>query len=238
MKKRVISGLVTVTGPPRSICLRKIGTTEPGRAEHVAEPHGDEARLDVVALRGRLDDPLADRLRLAHDVLRARRLVGGDEHEAVDAGLDRHLDERARREDVVAHALQRVELEHADVLVRRGVEHDLRLVLGEDLAHLRAVAGVREDGDARVEVALVDQLALDLEQRRLALVDQDQPRDAEPRQLAAELRADRAAGAGDEHRASLDVGGDQAQVDLDLLAAEHVLDLHRRGSGRRGSRRR
>ena len=29
MKKRVISGWVTVTGPPRAICLRKIGMTEP-----------------------------------------------------------------------------------------------------------------------------------------------------------------------------------------------------------------
>ena len=29
MKKRVISGLVTVTGPPRSIWRRKIGITDP-----------------------------------------------------------------------------------------------------------------------------------------------------------------------------------------------------------------
>ena len=29
MKKRVMSGWVTVTGPPRSICDLKIGTTEP-----------------------------------------------------------------------------------------------------------------------------------------------------------------------------------------------------------------
>ena len=49
MKKRVISGCVTVTGPPRSIWLRKIGITRAGRAEHVAEADGDEARRDVVA---------------------------------------------------------------------------------------------------------------------------------------------------------------------------------------------
>ena len=29
MKKRVISACVTVTGPPRAICLRKIGMTLP-----------------------------------------------------------------------------------------------------------------------------------------------------------------------------------------------------------------
>ena len=44
MKKRVISGCVTVTGPPRAIWRRKIGITEPGRAEDVAEAHGDEPR--------------------------------------------------------------------------------------------------------------------------------------------------------------------------------------------------
>ena len=44
--------------------------------------------------------------------------------------------------------------------------------------------------------------------------------------LAAELRADRAAGAGDEHGRAGDVGGDRGDVELDGLASEHVLDLH------------
>ena len=45
--------------------------------------------------------------------------------------------------------------------------------------------------------------------------------------LAAELRADRAAAARHEYDPVADVGADRLEVDLDLLAAEHVLDRDR-----------
>ena len=45
------------------------------------------------------------------------------------------------------------------------------------------------------------------------------------RDLAAELGADRAAGARHEHDLALQVVGDRLEVDLDGLAPEHVLDL-------------
>ena len=48
----------------------------------------------------------------------------------------------------------------------------------------------------------------------------------EARDLAAELGADRAAGAGDEDGLSGEVGRDRLEVDLDRLAAEDVLHLH------------
>ena len=124
MKKRVISGWVTVTGPPRSIWRRKIGITEPDEPSTLPKRTGDEARVDVVAEGERLDDPLADRLRLAEQVLRVRGLVGRDEDEALDAELDRDLRHHARREHVVRHRLERVRLEHRHVLVRGGVEDD------------------------------------------------------------------------------------------------------------------
>ena len=47
----------------------------------------------------------------------------------------------------------------------------------------------------------------------------------EPRELAAELAADRAAGAGDEHGAARGEVADCGEVGLDGLAAEEVLDL-------------
>ena len=64
-----------------------------------------------------------------------------------------------------------------------------------------------------------------LDERVLGVVDQDDPLGAERRDLAAELRADRAAGAGDEHGLAGDVGGDRRDVELDGLAPEDVLDL-------------
>src|SRR3954453_8028198 len=72
MKKRVISGCVTVTGPPRSFWLRKMGPRlrpaaldlaaedrhpAAGGGEDVAEADRGEARLRV-PLSGGLDDPL------------------------------------------------------------------------------------------------------------------------------------------------------------------------------------
>src|SRR6478672_681772 len=178
MKNRVISGFVTVTGPPRSICLRKIGITEP-------------------------DEPSTLPKRTATNRVSTS---GCNENDSIDAELDGDLRDRARRKHVVRHRLQRVRLEHADVLVRGRVEQNLRPVALEHLAHLGAVAAVCEHGDRGGEVSLVDELTLDLEERRLALVDQHDPRRTEPRQLAAELRADRAAGAGDEHGLVLHVG--------------------------------
>jgi hypothetical protein len=55
------------------------------------------------------------------------------------------------------------------------------------------VSGVREHGRRCVELALVDELALDLEEARLAVVDEHEPRGAHARDLPAELGADRAA---------------------------------------------
>ena len=46
------------------------------------------------------------------------------------------------------------------------------------------------------------------------------------RDLAAQLGADRAAGAGDEHDPAAQVGAHAVDLHAHRLAAEHVLDLH------------
>ena len=181
----------------------------------------------VVAMPPRLDDPLAERLRLAHHRLRVDGLVRGDEHEALRAELDGDVGNGARDEGVVADGLERVRLHERHVLVGRGMEDDRGPVLLEDLPHLRRVAGIREDGGRRVEVALVDELALDLEEARLAVVDEHEPGRAHPCDLPAQLGSDRAAGSGDEHHLAGEVAGDRREIDLDGLASEEVLDADR-----------
>ena len=93
---------------------------------------------------------------------------------------------------------------------------------------VRGVAAVGEHGDRGGEVALVDELALDLEERgprrcrrgsaasaRAATIWRQSSEPIEPpAPVTSTMR-------------SLDVAGDRLEVDLDLLAAEHVLDLHR-----------
>ena len=101
MKYRVISGVVTVTGPPFSICLRNVGMTLPDELSTLPKRTGDEARRDVATVPERLDDPLAERLRLAHHRLRVDGLVGRDEHEALDLEVRGELRDDLRRDDVV-----------------------------------------------------------------------------------------------------------------------------------------
>ena len=82
------------------------------------------------------DEPLADRLRLAEDVLRPHRLVGGDEDEGFAPQLGGELGEHLRAEHVVPHGLERVRLHQRNVLVRGGMEDDRRPVALEEPPYL------------------------------------------------------------------------------------------------------
>ncbi len=107
------------------------------------------------------------------------------------------------------------------------MEDDRRPVALEDLPHARGTLDVREHWDRRGEVAVVQELPLDLEERRLAMVDEDQPPRGDTGDLPAELRADRPAGSGDEDDLVGQIRRDGAEVDLDGLAAQDVLHLNR-----------
>ena len=80
----MISGCVTVTGPPVRICRRNVD--DGARAvEHVAEAnHGEDRRAAIRAPR--LQHQLGQALAGAHDVGWTHRLVGGDQHHELDAG--------------------------------------------------------------------------------------------------------------------------------------------------------
>ena len=105
------------------------------------------------------------------------------------------------------------------------MEDDRRAVLGEHLAHPLALLAVGEHRDRVEHVPVLDQLAADLEQVVLGVVEQDQLARAHARDLAAELGADRAAGAGHEHDPPGQVAADAVEVHPHRLAPEHVLDL-------------
>ena len=181
-----------------------------GGAEHVAEPHRRVARVAVAVLRG-LDGPLGQRLGRAHHGRGRHRLVGGHQHEPLDAGLARGRGHDPGGHRVVAHGLDRVLLHQRDVLVGGGVEDHRRLLVGEQLLHPRGVLAVGQHRGQRAEVVLVLEVAADLEQVVLGVVDQDQPARLDAGDLAAQLGADRAAGAGDDHHAVAQVGADRSR---------------------------
>ena len=165
---------VTVTGPPAAIWRRKIGTTEPDEPSTLPN-RTVEKRVSRESVLRRFDRPLGERLRRAHHGLGRDRLVGRHEHEALRARLARRGRDDPRGHGVVAHRLDRVLLHQRHVLVGRGVEHDARAVLLEDLAHAHRVAAVGEHGRRAREVALLLELAPDLEERVLRVLHEDQP---------------------------------------------------------------
>lgn len=84
--KRVMSGSVTVTGPPAAICRRKSGKTEP--CDPSTLPNRVEEKItDEASALGGAHEPFAHELACAHDVGGVHGLVGtGEQHLAHPRG--------------------------------------------------------------------------------------------------------------------------------------------------------
>ncbi len=129
-----MSGCVTVTGPPFSICERKIGTTEPDEPSTL--PNRTETNR-VVEWRW----PAAATIHSAI-ALEAPITVCGLTALSVETRTNRlapddggRLGRDLRRHRVVANRLERIHLHQADVLVGGGVEDDVRVEAAHDLEH-------------------------------------------------------------------------------------------------------
>ena len=118
-------------------------------------------------------------------------LVRGEEYEALHAGAQRRGDDGRRAEHVRRHGLDRVLLEQRHLLVRGRVEDDVGPMPLEHVERARQAAHVGEHGhdlDSRVV-----QVAGELDERRLRLLDEDEARRArrEPRVGRAPRRSTR-----------------------------------------------
>ena len=156
----------------------------------------------------------------------ADRLVGGHQHEALDAGLARGRGDDAGGHRVVAHRLDRVLLHQRHVLVGGRVEDHRGPVLGEDLAHAGGVLAVRQHRRGAREVALLLQLARTSNSAFSECSTSTRLLGGDAGDLAAELGADGAAGSGDQHHPPAQVGAHAVDLDPHRLAAEHVLHAH------------
>ena len=105
------------------------------------------------------------------------------------------------------------------------MEDDGGLLGLEDHIHARRIADV---GDLRVDLhaRALAQLAIDLEEAVLGVVDHHEPPDLHAHELAAELGADGAARARDHHGAAAYVGAHGGGIELHGLAPQDVLHLH------------
>ena len=174
----------------------------PHAAEDVAEPDGDEHRRPL-PVGDVVDDQLRQPLRRPHHVRRAHRLVRRDENEPLHPELRGRLRHDARPQHVRLHRLHGVDLHHRHVLVRRRVEDDRGTMRADDLLDPSPVAHVADHGDQAQGRELLPHLHLEEEQRALRDLEQDQPRRRPPRDLAAQLGADRPRRPGHHHRAPL-----------------------------------
>ena len=107
------------------------------------------------------------------------------------------------------------------------MEHHVRPVAREELGHARFVLRVADDrahGKRRMTVA---ELLRDRVERELRELEEHQPRRREARDLPAQLGADRAAGAGDEHRAALEKAVQSRFIERHGVAAEEIVELDR-----------
>ncbi len=182
-------------GPPRRICSWKIGTTLP-RLPSTLPKRTETKHLTVLARPSAAHDQLRDRLRDADHRDRVHRLVRGHVHEASTPASSGAHGDVARAADVVQHRLVGMVLHQRDVLVSRGMEHDIgpyAPITSSSFAPSGTVpttGGIevghspRARGRPRADCSRPDRTA--------------PPAWVQAGDLAHDLGADRAAGAGDE----------------------------------------
>ncbi len=112
------------------------------RTEYIAEADGDQSR--VGSTRPRLHVKLTQALAHAHDARGPYGLVGRDEDERLNTGVNHLVDENARADDIVFDGLTRVRFHHSDMFMRGCMKHDVRLVRGKHRAQLRGVGDARD----------------------------------------------------------------------------------------------
>ena len=229
-----MSGCVTVTGPPASICALNFGTTDPFEAStlpnrtEISRIGGLRAGCDAEIVVERLAIHFGKALGQAEHRHRLDRLVGRDHHHRLGAGRERRIGDIDRAEDVGLDALAPVALEDRHMLERRGMEHDVRLELVHQPHDALAVADIGDPAFDDGAGALRRQRLGDGIERRLGILDHQQPRGAEGHDAVADLRADRAAAAGDDDRLALHQRFEPRIVDLLARPQQQILDRDRR----------
>ncbi len=192
-------------------------------AQHVAEADDGEAgRGD---LRHGVDEPLGDLLRHAHHARRIDRLVGRNEDEFLTPNSSANSAMSLVPPTLLLIASPTFNSISGTCLCAAAWNTTSGWYRG-NLPHAaaRSVMSAMHGCSAAAWCAGV-QLSLDQEDAVLAAADQQQRSRVETEQLAANLRADAAAGAGDHHGAALDQAADDVHVQLHRCAAEQVADF-------------
>ena len=163
-------------------------------AQHVAETRGDELGLPLVlALRNgetqRLDVNLGQTLRTPHHIGGVHRLVGTDHHHLLHVVLNTLVGHVARAVHVDEHGLAGVLLHERHMLVGRGMEHHLGMIVPKGEVETCQLPHIADYGDETQPREAAFQLEAQVVHGRLGVVKQDELLDAESGQLTAQLTA-------------------------------------------------
>ena len=171
-----------------------------------------------------LDHHLTEALGSAHDVGGVHGLVGGDQDKALTAMHHGGIGRLVGADGVVLDGLTGAVFHEGDVLVGRSVIDDLGMILLKDLEDTPAVAdGADQDHKVQVRI-LFAQFQLDGVGVVFVDIEDDELLRVMARDLAAELRADAPATAGDEDDLSVNKVEYLAQIRRNGFAAQKVLD--------------
>ena len=190
-------------------------------AKHVAKAHGHALHLRVAGEA--LDEHFGDALGGAHDVGGVDGLVRGELHQPLNAVFGGGGEQVERAKDVVFHRLGAAFLHQRHVLVRGGVEDDGGFVFLKDGVQPALVAdGADAHEDGAVRPVVLFQLAFQLVGAVFVNVEDDEQFGAKAHHLPADLRADGAAAAGDQHHLAGQIAADRVHVQRHFVAGEKV----------------
>lgn len=118
------------------------------RTQHIAEANGHTFHFPRLCRQ--LHHHFVDAFGCTHDICGVHGLVRREHNKPLHAELLCRLNEILRPKDVVVHRLLGRKLHEGDVLVGRGMKHDLRPVMGK---HLPQPPGITDRANLGLEMA-------------------------------------------------------------------------------------
>ena len=193
-------------------------------AKHIAKTH--HRIRQVVSLRRIENSKFGETFCCAHHAGRTYGFIGGDEHESFYPMPDRCFNDILRAEHVVRDCLFDVGFHERNMLVRRSVKDNLRLVLSENFFNAIQIADI---GNDRLKVEcrkIILEFLQGFKDAVLAVTKQDKFGWVPARELTAEFTANRTTCASDENSLTAQCCANETVVNFGRVAAQEVGDIH------------
>ena len=208
--------------------LAKQGHHAAAGPQHIAKAHHRKtsgARLR----RQRLQHQFGHALARAHHIGGAHRLVSADQHKAPRATGKRGLRHVPGAKHIVEHALARVVLHQRHVFIGRCVVNRAGAVVHADAAHTVGVHHAAQERNQHHAQGLLAaqgfKLLVNQIQAKLVVVEQHQLARTLQHDAAAQLRANAAARAGDQHHLTSQIARQQLGLRRHGFAPEQVFNI-------------